>query len=155
MGLDTTVSLYNGFKIPLDIAFSMNMVREDIVDSDDFQCLDLADVVERNVSPELKRFLDENEEWNLYILTSSQEKSDAGKSWLFLYDKCQTLFDGRIKDYETGEVDTNLPLSWNVSTLSEEDCIRQLFANISKTLPSSLDLADFMYSMHWVVESSW
>lgn len=109
MGFDTSVYIFDGYKIPLQVAFDNGLLNPDIVNGDDYQLIDDPDcrdgAIERNVlNSVLKNFLMEYKNWNLYILTSSQEDCDASKSWMFLYEHKTIYAEGSPEDYSCGVV---------------------------------------------------
>lgn len=132
MGLDIHVSLLWGYKLGVD-----GLIDPGIFGTDDYQMTLESEY--RNpiiskwvIDPKLKEFLQTHPTWNFYILTTSQGKSDPTKSSVFLFDKKQELYSGRVCDYETGEVDIDpsdtAPIQWH----------------------SGVD-----YRLHWIVESDW
>lgn len=152
MGYDVNFYLLNGIKIPLDIAFEYKLIDSDILESDDYQLIDdpeyRDEIIERQViSNLLKKFLLDNKEWNLYILTSSQYDADVSKSYLFLYDKKTICCQGRAPNYATDVIEPTL--EWSAENLFEEHYLHQL------TKISMPETFEWRCKLHWVVESSW
>ena len=140
MGLDIDVKILHGFKIPLSVCFSLNILNDEILLSDDWQELDNPESRDPWVLSSVFQKILKDNNWNLYILTSSQEDSDPEKSYLFLYEKSQELYSGRITDYETGVI----------QPVTENEEILKLLNEIP--LPK---LYSWKYNIHWIVEGSW
>lgn len=90
------------------------------------------------ISKPLRDFLVRNPDWNIYILSSTQNEQIPEKSYLFLYNRKEDLVTGGIPDYKTGEIDTNI--------------------NINLDLTESLSYVITMfepYHIHWIVDCSW
>lgn len=90
MGREEHHYLIWGFKIPLTDAFILRWLKDDILDSDDFQMLNDGDVVKRNVLSQDLMSLIETGDWNLFILTSMQNPNPRD-SYLFIYNKMWSL----------------------------------------------------------------
>lgn len=131
MGHDIEVCLIHGYKICLA---NQNFLDTSILEGDDYQLIHEPDcrdeLIETYVIHDmLKDFLQCNPEWNIYVLTSSQEDPDLENSWFFVYDKRQQLFYGRAPDYETGLVEMQFQ--------------------------ERTPLLGVEYKHHWIVEGSW
>ena len=136
MGTDIIVHLIHGYKITLAQAFELGLLRSEIMDGDDWQLVGDAEerdeIIDRHViSPQLRALL-ESSEWNLYILTSTQSDCDPLSSFLYVYNRRDVLYSGRIPDYESGIID-----AWH--------------SDGHLNIPG----ADVKYAVHWVVEGSW
>jgi hypothetical protein len=152
MGFDINVYLLEGIKIPLDIAFEYKLLDPAILESDDYQIIDDPDcrneIIERHViSESLKTFLLGYENWNLYILTSSQNDCNISKSYLFLYTQKRVCCQGRAPDYATDVIEPTL--EWSAHNLYKEHYLHAL-TNVS--MPETFE---WRCKLHWVVESSW
>lgn len=141
MGFDVSVKLIYGFKIVLTKAFELNLISPEILDGDDWQLIQESDcrdeIIERHVTSGTLKSLLETGEWNLYILASTQEDQNPDASYLFIYNRCDNLYNGRCPDYKTGNIDGNFP---NV-----HDRLKQTYKL----------LWDTNYEIHWVLEGSW
>lgn len=150
MGFDIHVHLFGGFKIPLSNAFDSNILSPNIMDEDGYQLITedeyKNELINTHVLSEDLRniLLDEDNSWNIYIITSSQYDFDFEQSYFILCDSHQDLVNGRIPDYKVGSVtdvahvcDGFLGEIWNK--------IRQI----------PLKDIEWEYKMHWVVESSY
>ena len=149
MGFDINVYILCGYKIPLNVAFEYNLLDPAIMDGDDWQLTDefscRNDIIERQVtSPILKNFLLDNQDMNLYILTSTQEDFDIPNSYLYLYDGKTVCCQGSPPDYSTGVIDRDL----RTKNLVFPDHYALLEIPMPDTFKWSSDL-------HWIVESSW
>ena len=147
MGRNTEVALFYGFRIPLNLAFESKLLKSDIVDSYDYQLISWNEkrdevITKYVISPILKNIL-KDKQWNLYILTSSQDDCDPNTSYLFLYNKRQEL-TSESPDYETGIIDATLNNGNDIVDRLTKIPLQQL------QMPFSWD-----YHGHWVVETSW
>lgn len=146
MGLDVDVHLLHGFKIPLSIAFDSELINRCIVDGDDYQLIhdpeSRDELIDTHViSRALKKILN-TKRWNIYILTSSQDKCNPETSYFYLFDNRQTLFCGNAyssPDYATGKIEIPSPQDETVISLDK--------------VP--LTDGEWEYNVHWIVESSW
>ena len=148
MGFDIKVHLLIGFKLQLNIAFESKLIKPEIVDGDEYQmigepeCRD--EIIEDYIiSNRLKEFL-KNKQWNIYILTSSQEDSDPEKSYFYIYNYQQVIQSGAAPDYKTGELD--------------EFCCQGEYESAVQFLGEEVQLSgdyDWDYQNHWIVESSY
>jgi len=133
MGTDVLMCLLYGFKITLSQAFETGLLRPEIMDDDDWQLIAEEDyrvvLIDRHViSPQLRALLGTGE-WNLHILSSTQGKCDPAASFLFIYNRLDELYVGRVPDYETGVIGAH-PLT-EISVFGIE------------------------YAVHWIVQGSW
>jgi len=137
MGTDIIAYLLYGFKITLSQAFETELLRPEIMEDGDWQLVgekDLRDeIVNRHVlSPQLRALL-ENGEWNIHILSSTQSDYDPAASFLFIHNRQEILYSGRIPDYTSG-------------------VITQQTERITALVLSGIQVE---YAIHWVVEGSW
>lgn len=136
MGVDISVKLLYGFKVKLSDVFNLGLLNPDILEGDAWQMLDEEGPIDEFVtSPALKSLL---KKWNLYILSSTQNEHKPVDSYLFIYNRIETLCD-EIVDYTTRQVDTNVDFA-------KEDL--QAFKII-------LNNAILEYGIHVVIEGSW
>lgn len=136
------VFLLYGFKIQLGAAFKQDLLNPLIMDDDDWQLISWPDhrddiIFDMVTSLALRTFLLQNQDWNLYILASTQEQTDPEKSFLFLYNRGEKLVSGCCPDYSTGPVDTNITLP-----------------NIPIEISNVISLFD-PYRIHWAVGCSY
>jgi len=136
--MDINVELLYGFKVSLEDVFKYKLLKPDIIEDDDWQLCDDMDVVKRNVISSLFLELLENQVWQIHIQTATQGKSDLKTSFLFIYNKKQTLCD-KICDYKVGEIDTNCEYPFEV-----HDYLKKL-----------IDDYQWNYKIHWIVDCSW
>lgn len=138
MGTDIIAHLLYGFKITLSQAFETGLLRPEIMEDDDWQLVGEKDcrheIIDRHVGSPLLSALLENGEWNLYILASTQSDCDPAASFLFIHNRRDILYSGRIPDYECGVIDAHH--AERISAL---------------VLPGM----EVEYAIHWVVEGSW
>ncbi len=143
--VDINAQILHGFRLPLSVAFESNLLDPQIICSDDYQIISFDEsrdeVIDRNViSPILRKVL-EGGQWNIYILTSSQDESNPDSSYFFLYDKRQELHCGHPPDYKTGQI--RLDFQEPTETV-------QILSNVF--LP---DTYSWKYNLHWIIESDW
>lgn len=136
MGTDIIVHLFYGYKMSLSEAFDGGLIAPGIMDGDDWQLVDDADyreeIIGRHVtSPQLCRLLLSGE-WNIHIVASTQEVCKPGASFLFIYNRREVLYSGRVPDYETGVVPA-----------ATANTIEGLIPGVGD------------YAVHWAVEGSW
>jgi hypothetical protein len=143
MGTDIHVQLLYGYKITLLQAFDAGLLRPEIMEDDDWQligdveCRD--EIITRHVlSPQLRELL-ENGEWNLHILASTQIDCDPATSFLFIHNKRDVLYSGRVPDYECGVVNSAQTINGAHSSV----------------LDIHIPGLNVEYAVHWVVEGSW
>ena len=142
MGFDIHVHIFGGFKIPLSVAFASNLLSPNIMEEDDYQLIGEEpyknEIIDKHaLSSDLKDLLKEN--WNIYIVTSSQQTFDFENSYFILFDTHQNLINGRIPDYATG----------TVTNVERDHEIWYKMTNIP------LAIGEWKYDIHWVVESSY
>jgi len=149
MGFDIHVHLFGGFKIPLSEAFDSNILSSKIMDEDGYQLIEddkyKSDIINEHVlSEDLKNvLLDERNDWNIYIVTSSQYDFDFERSYFILCDSHQDLINGRIPDYQVGSV---TDVAYDCNTTPQ---IWEIITNIP------LKTKTWKYNIHWVIESSY
>lgn len=143
MGFDISIRLIYGFKIILSEAFDIGLLSSNILDGDDWQLISDSEyrneMIDQHVLSNQFKSILSNGEWDLYILTSTQEEQNSDNSYLFLFNKMETLAQG-TPDYKTGVVDIQH------KDYSEPEKI------LKATYP---ELMDMSYQLHWVVETSW
>lgn len=141
MGFDAHFALIHGYKIRLA---GQNILDLSILEGDDYQLIHEPEyrdeLIERYVlDVELKKFLGEHKNWNVYVLTSSQSYPDLENSYFYLYDYRQILFTGRIPDYTSGTTGR----VWEPK-------------NEIEGIPfKTFGLSYHPYQQHWIVEGSW
>ncbi len=143
--VDINAQILHGFRLPLSVAFESKLLDPQIICSDDYQIINFVDesrdeVIDRNViSPILMKVLEG--QWNIYILTSSQDEFNPDSSYFFLYDKRQELHCGHPPDYKTGQVGMDF---------QEPTETVQILSNVF--LPETYS---WKYNLHWIIESDW
>ena len=147
MGFDISVKLIYGYKIVMSKVFELNLISPSIMDEDDWQLISEPEtkneIIDTHVTSETLKMILESGEWNIYILTSTQEDSKPDQSYVFLYNKHENLVSSGAPDYVTGLVDTQ----YNANNLDEiERRLKEKHPQLSNELN---------YNIHWVVESSW
>lgn len=140
MGTDIIVHLLYGHKMTLSAAFENGLIYPGIMDEDDWQLVDDAEyreeIIGRHVtSPQLSEML-QGGEWNIRIVASTQEVCKPEDSFLFIYNRREILYSGRVPDYETGVVPSPTATADDVAVVN-------------------LIPAVGVYAAHWVVEGSW
>ena len=137
MVIEISVQLLYGFKVSMADAFKHNLLKSDILDGDDWQLCDDKEVVKQNVISPLFLELLENDTWNIYIQTSTQNEPDIEKSYLFIYNRKEDLCYG-ISDYKIGQVDMDI----------------QYPADVHNYLNKLIDEYSWNYQIHWIIERS-
>ena len=144
MGLDIHVQLLCGYRVPLNIAFDSNLIDPDILNSDDYQLISDENyrdkLIEKWVTSDMLKHILQDKEWNLFILTSSQTDANPEESYLYLYNIIQQLFYERAPDYACGEVDIRY------KKMNGTDQVFNIELNGG---------TEWVYKMHWVLDSSW
>lgn len=131
---DIEAVLIHGYKLRLsDWTKDLDL---SVLDGDDWQIFheeeDKEELIKKYVTgKDLQDWLLVHPAWNLYFLTSTQDDPDPDNSFVYIFDKIQSLYYGQVPDYETGEI------------------------NISFEVPTDGPPLDVSYQQHWVVTGGW
>ena len=151
MGIDIYVHLLYGFRCTLKEAFENKILNEEIIEGDDYQLINDKDFTEELVekhliSQDLKKILlkkdkEFNENWNIYILTSSQYDADLENSYMYLYHDKEVLYNDRVPDY-------------HIDTIEGIDRSEESWT-LEWTLMETIPQIKWDYNLHHIIEGSW
>lgn len=154
MGIDINVYLLEGYRIPLSVAFEYNLLDRNIVESDDYQLIHVPEyrneIIRNSVTSDvLREFLLNNQDmnWNIRIVTSSQKDCKPNKSYMYLYDTIYQCYEGTVPDYKCGTIDH---CRFGAIENTPPDHYLRILLEIK--MPDNFK---WQPELHWVVEGYW